>query len=105
PAGTGRRQHLAVRADAVPLRPDRPVEATDAAAPEPDRAPADGSRAAVGPRARRHLQSVQGGAVQLEPDAAPRGRTDRRIRLSVALEPAAAGGDAPALGWRQRLGR
>ena len=61
--------------------------------------------ARLGPRARRHVQSVQGDSVQLAAAQAAAVGADRRVGLSVAVEPAAARGPAAALGRRQRLGR
>ena len=80
------------------------LKITDARSAQPHRADSGRGGAALGPRPGRHLQSVQGGAVQLGSEPAVRRRADRRRRLSLALEPGAARGHAPALGWRQRFG-
>ena len=64
-----------------------------------------GSVPQLGPRPRRHVQSLQGDPVQLASRQAAAVRADRRVGLSVALEPDAARGHAPALGRRQHVGR
>ena len=97
-----RARHL--RTPAPAHRPDGPPQAADARPQEPDRAHPPGARAPVGPRARGHLQPVQGHPVQLEPRSAAGLGAGGRVGLPVAVEPEAARRHAPPLGWRQRLG-
>ena len=66
------RRAVALRARAAARRSGRSAEAADARPAEPHRADPRRRRAALGPRPRRHVQSVQGHSVQLgsEPAAA-----------------------------------
>ena len=83
-----RARHL--RTPAPAHRPDGPPQAADARPQEPDRAHPPGARAPVGPRARGHLQPVQGHPVQLEPRSAAGLGAGGRVGLPVAVEPEAA---------------
>ena len=100
-----RRRARHLRAAAPAHRPDGPPQAADARPAGTGSTPILArARAALGPRARGHVQPVQGDPVQLEPRPAARLGADRRVRLPVAVEPGAARGHAAALGRRQRLG-
>ena len=99
-----RRRTGRVRTRAVPLRARRPAEDRDARATQPHRADSGRRSATVGQGSRRHVQSLQGGPVQLVARSPAALRAHRRVGLSFAVEPEAARWAAIALGRRQRLG-
>ncbi len=95
---------IALRAHVDPDRPDRSPQAADLGSAQSHGPDPFAPGAAMGAWARGHVQPVQGHSVQLGPGQVAAKRIDRGIGLPVDLESAAARGNAPALGWRQRFG-